>query len=542
MVILAHIKFPAITEVQMKLSRTVLAIVIGSLLCGCSHTGGQWPARALGRITPEDVHRNIFYLASDTMKGRNTPSPELDTAAAYIAREFALDGLRPVNGSYFQRVLLNIVGLGEPNALRVRSGSAEKSYEIKTDFSPFEMTSNGSVRGPVVFAGYGITAPQYHYDDYAGIDVKGKIVFLLRHEPGEEDSTSVFLGTAPTEYSSVETKVRIAMEHGAVGVMVATDPLNHSSLAPRGFPWPSLSHFIPKDALPLALGQEESGKVPVMHVGEGVIAQLFGSVDSLRALQRKIDERLVPHSYSIAGAEAFLQTSTEIREMSASNVVGMLPGNDPALKSETVIVGAHYDHVGYMKQHAPGARYIFNGADDNASGTCALLEIAAALGGLPSSPRRTILCIAFAGEEKGLFGSEYYARHPLFPLKSTVAMLNMDMVGMNGVDTLFLIGSEGSPDIARIAREEDARVGFVLLDQKEPMGTGSDHMTFMKRNIPDLFFHSGLESVYHTVNDRPELIDTRKVARAASLVFLTAYHIANDSLHYRYIPFNSSIF
>jgi hypothetical protein len=526
----------------MKLHGTGLAIVTFALLSGCSHTGGRGPAGALQRITPEGVHRNIFFLASDSMKGRNTPSPELDTAAAYIAREFARDGLRPVNGSYFQRVLLAIVNLGEPNALRVRSGAVDKSYEIKTDFSPFEMTANGSARGPVVFAGYGITAPQYKYDDYAGIDVKGKIVFLLRHEPGEEDSTSVFMGKVPTEFSSVETKVRIAVEHGAVGVMLATDPLNHSSLAPRGFPWPSFSRIIPKDALPLTLGEEESEKIPVVHVGEGVIAQLFGSVDSLRTLQRRIDERLTPHSYSIAGAETFLQTSTEIHDMSASNVVGVLPGNDPALSSETVIVGAHYDHVGYMKQHAPGARYIFNGADDNASGTCALLEVAAALGGLPSPPRRTILCIAFAGEEKGLFGSEYYARHPLLPLNGTVAMLNMDMVGMNGEDTLFLIGAEGSPDIARIAREEDARVGFVLVDQKEPMGTGSDHMSFMKRNIPDLFFTSGLEGVFHTVNDRPELIETRKVARAASLVFLTAHHIASDSVHYRYIPLNSSIF
>jgi hypothetical protein len=523
----------------MKQIGTGLAIVIGSLLCGCSHTAGRWPAGALERITAEDVHRDIFYLASDTMRGRDTPSPELDTAAAYIAREFARDGLQPVNGSYFQRVLLNIVSLGEPNALRIRSGSVEKSYEIKTDFSPFEMTSNGSVRAPVVFAGYGITAPQYHYDDYAGIDVKGKIVFVLRHEPGEEDSTSVFLGTVPTEYSSVETKVRIAMEHGAVGVMVATDPLNHSSLAPRGFPWPSLSRSIPKDALPLTLGEEEKNKVPVIHVGEAVIAQLFGSVDSLRSLQRQIDARILPRSGAIAGTEAFLQTGTEIRDMSASNVVGVLPGSDPALKSETVIVGAHYDHIGYLKQHAPGARWIFNGADDNASGTCALLEIAAALGGLPSSPRRTVLCIAFSGEEKGLFGSEYYARHPLFPLKSTVAMLNMDMVGMNGEDSLFIIGSEGSPDIARIVREEDARVGFVLVDLKLPRGEGSDHMSFMKRNIPDIFFHSGEESVYHSVNDRPELINTRKVARTASLVFLTAYHIANDSVHYRYLPVTS---
>jgi hypothetical protein len=524
-----------------RVSKVLCCLILAALLGSCSHGVDRIPAAGLERIRQEDVHRNLFFLASDSLKGRNTPSPELDTAAAYIAREFARSGLRPVNGSYFQRVALAIVNLGEPNALRVRSGSTEKSYEIKTEFTPFDMTANRQVHAPIVFAGYGITAPEFHYDDYAGIDVKGKIVFVLRHEPGEEDSTSLFMGKTATDYSSVRTKVRTAIERGAVGVMVATDPLNHSSLAPRGFPWPSLSRIIPKDALPLSLGADESSKVPVVHVGEAVIAQLFGSVDSLKALQAEIDRRVAPHSYAIAGAEAFIQTSTEITVTSANNVLGLLPGNDPGLKGETVIIGAHYDHVGYMKEHAPGERYIFNGADDNASGTCALLGVAAALGGIPTAPRRSILCIAFAGEEKGLFGSEYYTQNPLFPLKSTVAMLNMDMVGRNGADTLLLIGSEGSPGLARIAHEEDSRVGFILLDETLPFG-GSDHMSFMKKKIPDLFFHSGLEDVYHTVNDRPELIDTRKVARVASLVFLTAYHIANDTTHYQYIPKPISLF
>jgi Zn-dependent M28 family amino/carboxypeptidase len=191
--------------------------------------------------------------------------------------------------------------------------------------------------------------------------------------------------------------------------------------------------------------------------------------------------------------------------------------------------------VGYRREHAPGERYIFNGADDNASGTCALLAIAAGLGGLPAAPRRGILCIAFSGEEKGLFGSEYYARAPLVPLKNTVAMLNMDMVGRNNPDSLELIGAEGSPELALIAHQQNRHEGFTLVETKLTSG-GSDHMSFMKRNVPNLFFTSGLEEVYHTVNDRPELIDTRKVAHVARLVFLTAFQIANDSVHYQYIP------
>ncbi|HUI63595.1 MAG TPA: PA domain-containing protein, partial [Bacteroidota bacterium] len=280
---------------------TCRILIISIIGFGCFHDLSRDPLDAIQKIRPQDVHRNIFYLASDSMKGRNTPSPELDSAGAYISREFARSGLLPVNGSYFQHVPLNIVDLGEPNALRIRLSADERSYEIKNDFTPFDMTANREVRGPIVFAGYGISAPEYRYDDYRGIDVRGKIVFVLRHEPGEEDSNSVFMGKAPTEYSNVDTKVRIAREHGAIGMMVATDPLNHSLLTPRGFPWPSLSRIIPRDALPLTLATDEDSKIPVIHVGESVITQLFGSVDSLRAIQSAIDKDLLPRSYLIDG-------------------------------------------------------------------------------------------------------------------------------------------------------------------------------------------------------------------------------------------------
>lgn len=205
------------------------------------------------------------------------------------------------------------------------------------------------------------------------------------------------------------------------------------------------------------------------------------------------------------------------------------------MKNQIVVVGAHYDHVGYKKQHAEGEDYIYNGADDNASGACALMGVAAGLGALQERPKRSILLIAFAGEEKGLFGSEFYVRHSFFPLDSTVAMLNMDMVGRNGEDSLYLIGAGSSPDLAEIAREENARVGFVLTDEALSFG-GSDHMSFQKRNIPSLFFHSGLHPQYHQVSDSPDLINIAKLTNVARLAFLTAVRVANDIHRYRYIP------
>ena len=521
--------------------RLLFVLLLSSSILGCGSRVTQGPSTGLEAITPELIHRHVFYLASDSLKGRNTPSPELDTAAQYIARQFSRAGVQPVGGSYFQRVRLDIVSLGATNALRVQHGGKETSYDIKTSFIPFDMTGDKRARRPVVFAGYGISATEYHYDDYASVDVKGKIVFLLRHEPGEDDSTSVFEGKRLTDYSNVATKARIAAEHGAVGVLVATDPLNHTSLSPRGFPWPSLSRMLPKDALPITLAADEAGKVPVVHVGEDVIADLFGSVDSLRNLQAVIDRAVKPVSFAIPGAEAFVQTSTELKDMSADNVVGYLEGRDPVLKNEVIIVGAHYDHVGYKKEHEEGEDYIYNGADDNASGTSAMLAIAAGFGAMNERPRRSVLFIAFAGEEKGLFGSEFYVRHPLFPLEKTVAMINLDMVGRNSEDSLFIIGADWSPDLVRINAEENQRVGFVLVNYELNNG-GSDHMTFIKKNIPILYYFSGMHADVHRVTDNPELINTRKAARISRLAFLTLWRIANEDRRYQFIAKPVSLF
>jgi hypothetical protein len=482
--------------------------------------------RGASAISPKRVRSEIDYIASDALKGRNTPSEGLDSAAQYIARAFRRAGVQPVQGKYVQPFTLNIVALGDSNSLILTSPSGSKPYVLKDDFVPFEITANHGVDAEVVFAGYGITAPAYQYDDYAGIDVRGKIVFVLRHEPGEEDTASVFDGRKATEFSNVATKVRQARAHGAVGVLLATDPLNHTSLTPRGFPWPSLSKIIPKDALPTTLAVEEGEKLPVVHVGEEIITQCFGSVDSLKVLQEAIDKTFTPRSYSLKGIRVRLQTSTAIREMSTQNVVGLVEGSDPGLRGEVVVVGAHYDHVGVKRNAAAGTDSIYNGADDNGSGAVALMEVGAALGAMPRRPLRTILLIAFAGEEKGLFGSEYYVRKPLFPLDSTVAMLNMDMVGRNAEDSLQIIGSSEGSFLVKTTRKENAGLGFELVNTALGSG-GSDHQSFEKRNVPVIFYHSGLHPDYHQVGDEAGLISESKIARVAALVFRTAWQAAN---------------
>ncbi len=448
------------------------------LFFACGTTGEV--DRAAGLISRQRVRSAIRYLASDALQGRVTPGAGLDSAAEYIARSFAVAGLQPVHGSFLQPFALNIVSLGDTNALLLETPAGRDSMKLKDDFVPFENTAHREVEAGVVFAGYGISAPEYGYDDYAGIDVRGKIVFVLRHEPGEEDSASVFAGRKETAHSSVASKVRQARERGAVGVLVATDPLNHQLLTPRGFPWPSLSKIIPRDALPLALAVEESEKLPVVHVGERIINGLLGSVDSLRALQRAIDGSCSPRSFSLGSVRVRLKTSTAIKRMPTQNVVGIIQGADPALRNEVVVIGAHYDHIGIKRNAGAGMDSIFNGADDNASGTVALMEVGAALGAMREKPARTLLLIAFAGEEKGLLGSAYYVRNPLFPLEKTVAMLNMDMVGRNAPDSLQIIGSPEGSFLVQDARRANAAVGFLLANT---VLRGGGATTILSRNV-----------------------------------------------------------
>lgn len=492
------------------------------------------PKEALNAIRPADIRKQIDFLAADAMMGRNTPSPELDRAAEYIAEEFKRDGLKPINGSYFDEFQVGYVRLGKENRFAISVGGSEHEYTIKKDFMPFDMTASKSVIASVAFAGYGITASEHDYDDYANIDVMGKVVLVLRHEPGEKDAASPFDGEKETEYGQVTRKVQNAIDHGAAGVLVVTDPVNHRSLAPRGFPWPSLFESIPDEALPLTLAITDKEKIPVVQVGELVIQNLFDSVDSLRALQKQIDSTYKPRSFLLSNMQVRLQTTTETTMQPTRNVVGLVEGSDKKLKDEIVIIGAHYDHVGYLKKQA-GADSIYNGADDNASGTCAVLAIARAFGTAKKKPKRSILIMAFAGEEKGLFGSRAYVEKPLLPLDKTIAMLNLDMVGRNAPDSVSVGGLKSSPDLIKINEEENLEVGLMLDYSIDSFDNRSDQYNFARKKIPFLFYFTGLHKDYHQVSDSPDKINEEKIARIATLTFRVAWRAANTAERFRFV-------
>lgn len=502
-------------------SAGILVLAVLQFSCG---SDGQL-MRASRSASAAGAAAHVAYLASDALLGRNTPSPGLDSAAAYIARQFRQAGLQPVHGAWMQEMRMQVISLGDSNSLALRVNGKFADFAIKDDFVPFDMTADRRVAGDLVFAGYGITAPDKKYDDYDGLDVRGKVVVIFRHEPRENDTTSQFKTRKDRDRWSLAAKVKRAKELGATGVLVMNEPLSHMALTPRGFPWPSLSRIIPRDALPMTLMTDDTEKIPVVHVGERVITTLFGSVDSLKRIQQRIDTDLRPASFAFQGATVVLRTSTVVTVHRAQNVVGLMPGTDSTLQDAPVVIGAHYDHVGYKKNAPAGTDSIFNGADDNASGTAALIEAAKAAGAMSTRPARPILFIAFAGEEKGLFGSEWYVRHPLFPLGRTRAMLNLDMVGMNAPDSLQLIAEERHRSLEEVARAQNGGSGFTLVTSTLDAG-GSDHMSFTKRDVPALFFHSGLHPYYHKVVDEASLLNPDKIARVAGLVFRTAWTLA----------------
>lgn len=512
------------------LKRSFFLFFLSIFLLSPNFLKAQRLEKALSVITPELMEQHIGFLASDSMKGRNTPGPELDRAAGYLAAEFTSLGIAPVRGLRFQEVPLQTTNLDQEGCLFsvTREGKA-RTFRLKSDYTPFDLTADTLVRSSLVFAGYGITAPEYGYDDYKDLDVKGKIVLIMKHEPGEKDSTSRFKGLEETSHSLLTTKLENARNHGAIGILLVTDPLNHMLLTPQGYPWPGLSKFLPSDNLPVELAGK-SERLPFVQVGETVIKALFGSIDSLKNIQRRMDASLAPLSFEFPGTECTLRTALTYTRLTAKNVVGMIEGRHRKLKSEVVVVGGHYDHVGFLKNAKEGEDPIFNGADDNASGTAGVMAVARAFKSMKKRPSRSVLFILFAGEELGLYGSKHYCRNPLLPLDKTVVMLNLDMISRNGTDTLQISGMKHNPDLAEILLRESEKVGLKNTPEEEDHFSRSDHYNFFKEGVSAVNITTGIHDDYHKVSDDPASVDPGKAARVAALTFLTAWKIAGDDL------------
>ena len=460
-------------------------------------------------IDPKLYLDDVKYLASEKLKGRLDGTRELDQAARYIADQFRSMGLRAAgNGSYFQRFrITSNARAGKSNRLAYASGEARTNLEMGRDFCPSSMSSNGAVSGQVVFAGYGITAREYGYDDYAGVDVRGKIVLVLRHEPQEYDDNSVFGGKVFTDHAQIESKAVNAKRHGASALLLAADMATHAGYAEQ------------LDQLGPALGPDSAG-IPFVEVKAEVADRWLALAGrSIEGEIRSIDNDLRGHSFALP-ASLTLDLSVDLRRDTrpVDNVLAYLPGSS----DEYLILGAHYDHVGRGEQYSmePAKRgMIHPGADDNASGTSGVLELARWFSKHPGH-RRGILFLAFGGEEFGLLGSNHYAEAPALPLAKAIAMINLDMIGRVRNDRVFVGGvGTGSNFKALVEGLNQSEGAKFDLEDSDTGGYGSsDHYSFTPHGIPFLFFFSGLHPDYHTPGDTWDRVDAPQAARLLRLV------------------------
>jgi aminopeptidase YwaD len=498
--------------------------LLSVVLWGAALSGVALSAATLGSPT-FDADRylgHIKFLASPDMRGRETGSPELEKAAQYIANQFRNDGLQPVNGkSYLQPFEVTTTAkMGKANRLEILTKQQAASLNTVTEFVPFNFSARGKATGGVVFAGYGITAPEYNYDDYAGIDVHGKFVIVLAHEPQEFNDKSVFDGKVYTDHSQFYSKAANARKHGASGVILINDLVNHVGSADE------------LEAFGRTTGPADAGILFVQMKQSFVETMVRAAGKDLMTIERGIDADLKPRSFVIPGVDIRENIDVERAVKTVHNVVGYLPGET----DEYLVIGAHYDHLGLGAQFSLAPSLIGTihpGADDNASGTAGVIEIARLLSALAQAGpklKRGVLFMTFAGEELGLLGSSFYANHPELPLGKAVVMINMDMIGRVRDGKLYVGGAGTGTTLRRDLDEITPRHPELHVDYSDTSGYGSsDHTEFTAKQVPVLFFFSGLHSDYHKPSDTWDKIDAPASIEVLKLVTDIAQHIDGEA-------------
>jgi len=476
------------------------------------------------------LKNSVTHLASDELGGRGIGTPGIEKAANYIADQYRDIGLETnrYQGTPFHTFYLGTrFELGPSNQLSVSTPDGKRTaWALKTDYTPLSLSGSAQLDLPLAFVGFGITAPPKNYDDYAGIDVRNHAVIILRLEPQKNLESSPFDGLQTSDYGIVSHKIMNAISHGASLVILVSD--QHTA-APGA---PGADGQVKVDPLMDFQVNSTAGnrKIPVVHCRRDAIDALLkaSSDKTLSQIESEIDGDLMPRSKILTGYRLAGEVSVIRKGNPLKNVVGVLPGSGER-GEETIVVGAHYDHLGMggMGSLAMSGNAIHNGADDNGSGTASLIEVARELKLRNQNqplPRRVVF-IAFTAEESGLIGSERYVRDPLVPMKDTVAMINMDMVGRLRNEKLTVYGTGTALEFTPMIDRLSAKYEFALI--KKPGGTGpSDHASFYARGIPVLHLFTGLHKQYHRPDDDSPLLNIGGMRRISQLVVESIEEIA----------------
>ena len=490
---------------------------------------GDKADEAMAAIRADAIRADMRYLSDDLLEGRGTGPRGYELAAKYVAALFEQIGLQPWGdaGTYYQRVPYRSARPDqEKSTLALVRGGREERFEYRKDFitSSDPGRADTSLEAPVVFVGHGVTAPEQGYDDYAGIDAKGKIVALLFGAPDFETSLKA-------HYSSTEVKTANAAGHGAVGAIVLDDPviekLYSYSEQMRDLAFPQL-RWLDGQGRPNDYHQELKGNAFLnmeatkrFFAGSGHTAEeVFAALKTGK-----------PHSFAME-MTARIHNVTKLEDVHSPNVVAKLEGSDPALKNEYVVFTAHVDHLGIGEP--VNGDSIYNGALDNASGTAILMEIARAVAGLRERPRRSMLFVAVNGEEEGLLGSDYFAHYPTVPKSSIVADVNMDEDDMLWpLKDIVPFGAEHS-SLDEVVHEAAARLHLAISPDPMPeevVFIRSDQYSFVKQGIPAVFPVAGFKSDDPNIN--PEKIFKKWEE--------TTYHHPNDDMNQPGLRFDDAV-
>ncbi|MEY4093683.1 MAG: hypothetical protein RLZZ53_882 [Acidobacteriota bacterium] len=532
------------------------ALAVAVIACSTTLAAQQPRAPMIESITQADLRSDLFFVAGDAMRGRLTDTNENRATADYIRARFERAGLKPAAGnSLFHNYNLMTATLGEGNsvsvATNVSGGVVTGSREFKSgqEFYPQRFSASGAVTARVMFAGFGIVAPQWTHDDYKDA-VRGAIVMVLDHEPGERDPKSAFEGVVTAEPAAAWRKALAAQEKGAVGIIFVSDVHNHPD--PANFEqaarnaWPATPARIPSYTLST---WADRIRIPAVQISPALAASLLSANGpTLEEIARRSETAggITPVPL---GREITLKTSVDRHTVADRNVLGLLEGSDPKLKDEWVLVTAHFDHDGV------NGTQILNGADDNGSGTVALMEIADAYAMAAQQgqrPKRSILFCAWNSEERGLLGAWAYTEQPPAPLTNIAGVLNMDMIGRNeevevgggprfnglevqtaesNANAVNMMGFARAPELAAIVDAANGGIGLEIKKRYDNNTSNlvrrSDQWPFLQRGVPALGFMTGLHPDYHTQYDRPEKINYVKMEKIARLIYQASWNLAN---------------
>jgi hypothetical protein len=503
------------------LHRTCIGLLFTALI-GCTQTvPAEHPTTAPSTYREADELRTaLTYIASDQLEGRGLQTEGITKAADYIATRFRADGLKPPPGmdSYFQDVPITLsTQVGKNTALAIDSAP----LAVKTDYMPLGTSGEGTFAGPVAFVGYAINNPDKNYDDFAGIDVKGKVVLAFRFEPTDAQSKSRFTGAGYSDHATFSSKAKAAAEHGAIALLVVNPPRGPDQLM-------SINSANTSTV--------EKSKIPVIHISRETATRLLqhtgaDQFQDLKTLKSDLDQ-LHTHSFDIPNVTLSGCVEITHERKTFHNVLAWLPGVG-AHKNEVVVVGAHYDHLGRgeIGSLAPNSHQIHHGADDNGSGTVAVLELAQELA-RHGSEERSILFATFVGEERGLLGSLHFVSHPPVPLDQIVAMLNLDMVGRVRNNVIFVGGNGTAQDFDELLDDADKDSPLILKNAGTDVGGRggigpSDHMSFAMKKIPVIFLWSGMHADYHRPTDTVDKINFVGIAETVDLCKTLLHELAS---------------